>query len=155
MWNKTRKLIIIPLLLVVLLFVSTSGIALADDEPNNGPRAGFLEMVAGSLGITPEQLRAVYSEARDAMDPDNPDREAFKDKVEELLNAQYGIAYGALQTAIDEARAQIKVQMGEKRAVLQQKFADRKVKMQQKMEVRRAKIQEWLAAHPDMQDKFP
>jgi len=157
MLNRTRKLIVIPLLLVVLLFVSVPGIALADDggaDGTDGPRINFFEVVAESLGITEEQLRAVFSEAKDAMDPENPDREAFKAKVEELLNTQYGIEPGTLQTVMDEARAQIKEQIGEQRAILKENFAERKAVMQENFEAKRAKIQEWLAAHPEMQEKF-
>ena len=98
MWNKTGKFIIVTIMLVALLFTSVPGIALADDEGNNVPGSAFLELVAESLGLTPEQLRDIYREARESMDPDNPDREAFKAKVEELLNDQYDIPLGTLQT---------------------------------------------------------
>ena len=154
MWNKTGKFIIVSIMLAMLLFVSVPGIALADDEGKNAPRSAFLELVAESLGLTPEQLRDVYREARESMDPENPDREAFKAKVEELLNDQYGIPLGTLQTAIEEARAQIKEEIGDRRARLKEKFAERKAKMLQKCEAREAKMQEWLANHPEMQEKF-
>jgi len=102
MWSK-KRFIVIPLLVTVLLFGGTAGIALADNEAEDTPRTTFVEMIADFLGITSEQLQSAFSEARDQMRelvPEDRNAEQFKDILAGILNTEYGIEYEALEAAI-------------------------------------------------------
>ena len=152
MWSKTKRLIVLPLLVVALLVGGTTGIALADDEASSSPKATFLETAAASLGITTEELQAAISEARSYVQNLAPEdrAEAFKAKVAEIL----GIEYGALQGAIDQTKAQIQEQFAARKAEMQGQFEARKAEMQERIEARKAKILELLAAHTELQEQF-
>ena len=106
MWSK-KRFVVISLLVAVLLFGGTAGIALADDEVEDTPRTTFVEMVADLLGITSEELQSAFSEARDQMQelpPEDRNAEQFKDILAEILNTEYGIAYEALESAITQVK---------------------------------------------------
>jgi hypothetical protein len=144
MLSRTIRFIITPLLLAAFLIGGTTGIALADNEAGGGNRTSFFEAVADYLGITAEQLREVYKEARSAMDPENPDYEAFKAEVEDILNEQYGIEYGALQEAIDEAKAQLRENIEARKAEWQEKQEALRAEWQERHRARIAALQEKL-----------
>ena len=73
MW-RSKKLIVGVVLAAVLLLGSLGGIALADDSENEiQPRMGFLEMLAGKLGITVEELQAKFAEVRAELPERSPE----------------------------------------------------------------------------------
>ena len=156
MWNKKRFLII-PLFVAVLLFGSTTGIALADEEVEGTPRITFVEMVADLLGITPEQLQSAFSEAREQMqelDPQDRNAEQFKDILAEILNTEYGIDYGSLEDAITQAREAMHEQLEAHKAQIQERLQARKAELQEQLEARREQVRQRLEAHNSEQQEW-
>ena len=156
MWNKKRVLII-PLLVAVLLFGSTAGIALADEEAEDTPRITFVEMVADSLGLTPEQLQSAFSEARTQMqelDPEERNAEQFKVVLAAILERDYGLDYDALEEAIAEAREAMREQLEAYRAQIQERLQARKAELQEQLEARREQVRQRLEAHNAEQQEW-
>ena len=127
MLGRMKRLVVMPLLVAVLMIGSFSAVAMADDGPENGFGATFLEMVADSLGVSTEDLQDAFSQARSEMSPEDRDPEEFQALVEQILVDDYGydIDPGDLQDAIDEAKAELKEQMEGRRAELQEKYQER------------------------------
>ena len=63
MWKTTKYLMAI--VMVIALFTSTAGIALADDGQNSGNRQNsFWEMIAQAFNTTAENAKSVFMQAR-------------------------------------------------------------------------------------------
>ena len=150
MINKKLKFFVIPLLLAILLLGTNAGTVLADEEAEETPRTNFIEMVAESLGITAEQLQDVFTEARQEwreLDPEERNAEQFQAILEEILDTEYGINLGALETAIAEVRESIKEQWEAKKEQYREQFEARKGEILQQLEERKAQIRERLEAY--------
>jgi len=156
MWSK-KRFIIIPLIAAVLLFGGTAGIALADEEAEDTPRTTFGEMVAGFLGITPEQLQSAFSEARNQMqelDPEDRNTEQFKGILAGILNTEHGIEYEALEAAITQAREAMHEQLEAYKAQISARLQARRAELQGQLEDRRAQIRERLGAYSSEQQEW-
>jgi DNA repair exonuclease SbcCD ATPase subunit len=150
MIKKNLKFFVIPLLLSVFLLGTNTGTVLADEETEETPGTNFIEMVAENLGITAEQLQDAFTEARQEwreLDPEERSAEQFQAIIEEILNTEYGIEFGALETAIAEVRESIKEQWEAKREQYREQFEARKGEIQQQLEERKAQIRERLEAY--------
>jgi hypothetical protein len=150
MISKKLKFFVIPLLLSILLLGTNAGTVLAEEEADDPPRTNFIEMVAESLGITAEQLQDAFTEARQEwreLDSEERNAEQFQAIIEEILNTEYGIEFGVLETAIAEVRESIKEQWEAKKEQYREQFEARKGEIQQQLEERKAQIRERLEAH--------
>ena len=150
MISKKLKYIILPLLLSIFLLGTNAGTVLAEEEAEETPRTNFIEMVAGSLGITAEQLQDAFTEARQEwrnLDPEERNAEQFQAILEEILNTDYDIGSGALETAIAEVKESIKEQWEAKKEQYREQFEARKGEILQQLEERKAQIRERLEAY--------
>ncbi|MFC1873431.1 hypothetical protein ACFLW3_01280 [Chloroflexota bacterium] len=147
---RKKRFFVIPLILAVMVFGNTGGIALADEGTQETPRTTFVEMVAELLDITSEELQSVFCDAREQMqelDPEERNAEQFKDILEEILYTEYGVEYRSLETAITDAKEAMKEQHRER-------LEARKGEIQQQLEARRAQIRERLEAHKAEQEEW-
>jgi phage host-nuclease inhibitor protein Gam len=156
MWSK-KRFIIIPIILTVMLFGGTAGIALADEGDEDTPRVTFVEMVADILGITPEQLQSAFCDARTQMqelDPEERNAEQFKNILSEILYTEYGIEYGALDDALVQAKEAMHEQLEAYNAQIQEQLEARRAELQQRLEARREQLRERLEAHSSEQQEW-
>ncbi|MFC1913520.1 hypothetical protein ACFLX7_04970 [Chloroflexota bacterium] len=151
MFSKTKRFILVPILVVMLLVVGTTGAVLANDEEGESPRISFIGVVADALGVEASELQNIYTEAREAVQevPIEERAEAFKAAVADALD----ITVDELQYAIDEAtedmRARIRnrtTTMSEQletiRAQLRTRYAARMQNMQGQLEERGINLRE-------------
>ncbi len=154
MWSRTKRLIILPLLVALLLAGGTGGVVLADNGTDNGPRVTFLDMVAEYLSdiaeeeITTEELQEAFSDARDYMQdlaPEDRDRESFKALVAEYLSdiTKEEITTENLEEAINYARDQMKARASELKERFQARWHER-AKWQEQCEVRLERLRDRL-----------
>ena len=156
MWSK-KRFILIPLIVAVMLFGGTAGIALADEEAEDTPRATFVEMVAELLGLTTEELQDAFCEAREQMqelDPEDRNAEQFKEILAEILNTWYGVEYGTLEGAIADAREAIHEQLEAQGAQIQERVQARRADLQEQLGARREQLRQRLEAHSSEQEEW-
>ena len=109
MW-RSKKFIVITLLVAVVLVGGISGIVLASDtrdECNHQSRTTLLERVAEKLGIDKQELTDAFAEARSELRAENPEgwqRRAPMAGVAETL----GVEPQALQDAFAQARSEMR-----------------------------------------------
>ena len=113
MWKPTKYLMAI--VMVIALFTSTAGIALADDGQNSGNRQNsFWDMIAQAFNTTAENAKSVFMQARDNkppapagdnMTPDKPPTGEYREEMtleqidklvaDEKLTAEQATVYEA------------------------------------------------------------
>jgi hypothetical protein len=100
MW-RSKKFIVVALLATVLVVGGISGVALAQENGDDGQPKMLLARVAEKLGVELEVLRGYFAEARSEMREERTD--ALMAKVAGIL----GIDPDALKAAFVEARSEI------------------------------------------------
>jgi hypothetical protein len=119
--RRSRKIILISLLAIVVLAGSIGGVVMADDANDNGdipgPWNGFQEKLAEKLGITVEELQATIAEVREELPPPQPPQhcEGWQDKHE---------LAGPFAELDEETRAALKEDLAKIREEMQAKTAE-------------------------------
>ena len=164
MFSRTKRFILVPILVAMLLVVGTTGTVLADDEESESPRMAFIGVVADALGIEASELQIIYSEAREAVQevPIEERAEAFKAAVADALD----ITVDELQYAIDEAKEDMRARIRNRttnmseqleyiRAELRIRYAARMQNMQGQLEERGINLRERIQSRMgDMQGRL-
>jgi len=143
MSSKIKRFVIMPLLLATLLVGGTAGVVMADEEVEataETPRASFMEIVAGNLGVTVDELRDAMCEARETVQ-DIEDREARYEEFKAVVSELLGLDEGAFQEAIDQAKETIKERIEQNRNRIREQNEERKAEMREQLEARKAEMQ--------------
>ncbi|MFC1980028.1 hypothetical protein ACFLVS_04140 [Chloroflexota bacterium] len=106
MWRR-KKLIVVAVLAIVMVFASIGGVVLADNGDDEvSPPMSLLSRIAAKLGIGEQVLKDTIAEARSEMQAERPEGRPAHGPMAQVFES-FGYDQEAVQAAFEQARTEM------------------------------------------------